>query len=89
VQSLTVTRLMDTAANADAAPQVRAAATETLRDLHERLKPPATDAATNAHRRAARDDIERFLARPDAPRRQTAPLAIPRGDPIGAGGLHE
>jgi hypothetical protein len=84
VQSLTVTRLMDTAANADAAPQVRAAATETLRDLNERLKLPAPDAATNTHRRATRDDIERFLTRPDAPHKQTAPLAIPQGDPIGA-----
>jgi hypothetical protein len=86
VQSLAVTRLMDTAANADAAPQVRAAATETLRDLNERLKLPAADAAAAAHRRATRDDIERFLTRPDAPRKQTAPLAIPQGDPIGSGG---
>jgi hypothetical protein len=85
VQSLTVTRLMDTAANADAAPQVRAAATETLRELNERLKPTSTDAATSAHRRATRDDIERFLARPDAPRKQSAPLPIPQGDPIGSG----
>jgi hypothetical protein len=85
VQSLTVTRLMDTAANADAAPQVRAAATEALRDLHERLKLPVADAATSAHRRATRDDIERFLARPDAPRKQTTPLPIPQGDPIGGG----
>jgi hypothetical protein len=83
VQSLTVTRLMDTAANADASPQVRAAATETLRDLSERLKLPSPDTAAAAHRRGIRDDIERFLARPDAPRKQTAPLAIPQGDPIG------
>jgi hypothetical protein len=86
VQSLTVTRLMDVAANADAAPQVRADATETLRDLNERLKLPSTDAADAAHRRATRDDIERFLARPDAPRKQTAPLPLPQGDPIGGGG---
>jgi hypothetical protein len=85
VQSLTVTRLLDTAANADAAPQVRAAATETLRELNERLKLPSADAAATAHRRATRDDIERFLARPDAPRKQTPPLAIPQGDPIGGG----
>jgi hypothetical protein len=85
VQSLTVTRLMDTAANPDAAPQVRAAATETLRDLNERLKLPATDTAAGAHRRTTREDIERFLARPDAPRKQTAPLALPQGDPIGGG----
>ncbi|HEV2881846.1 MAG TPA: zinc-dependent metalloprotease [Pyrinomonadaceae bacterium] len=83
VQSLTVTRLMDTAANADAAPQVRAAATETLRDLNERLKLPTPDAPTAAHRRATRDDIERFLTRPDAPRKQTTPLPLPQGDPIG------
>ncbi|HEX8456139.1 MAG TPA: zinc-dependent metalloprotease [Pyrinomonadaceae bacterium] len=83
VQSLTVTRLMDTAANAAAAPQVRAAATDALRDLGERLKLPTADAATAAHRRATRDDIERFLARPDAPRKQTAPLPLPQGDPIG------
>ncbi|HEX8422523.1 MAG TPA: hypothetical protein VF634_03885, partial [Pyrinomonadaceae bacterium] len=87
VQSLTVTRLMDTAANADAAPQVRAAATAALRDLHERLKLPVADASANgAHRRATGDDIERFLARPDAPRKQSAPLPIPQGDPIGSGG---
>jgi Met-zincin/Domain of unknown function (DUF5117) len=86
VQSLTVTRLMDTAANADAAPQVRAAATQALRELHERLKLPLADTSTNgAHRRATSDDIERFLARPDAPRKQTAPLPLPQGDPIGGG----
>ena len=85
VQSLTVTRLMDTAANADAAPQVRAAATETLRDLNERLKLPSPDAPTAAHRRTTREDIERFLTRPDAPRKQTVPLAVPQGDPIGGG----
>ncbi|HZG51424.1 MAG TPA: zinc-dependent metalloprotease [Pyrinomonadaceae bacterium] len=85
VQSLTATRLMDIAANPEAAPQVRAAATETLRDLNERLKLPPADPAAAAHRRATRDDIERFLARPDAPRKQTAPLPIPQGDPIGGG----
>jgi hypothetical protein len=85
VQSLTVTRLMDTAANSDAAPQVRAAATQALRELHDRLKQPGVaDPAEFAHRRATGDDIERFLARPDAPRKQTAPLPIPQGDPIGS-----
>jgi hypothetical protein len=86
VQSLTVTRLMDIAANADAAPQVRAAATQTLRALSERITPPGVaDAAEFAHRRATSDDIERFLTRPDAPRKQSAPLPIPQGDPIGSG----
>ncbi|HJR07534.1 MAG TPA: zinc-dependent metalloprotease [Pyrinomonadaceae bacterium] len=85
VQSLVVTRLMDTAANADASTQVRADATEALRALNARLKLPAADAATSAHRRATSDDIERFLARPDAPRKQTTPLPLPQGDPIGGG----
>ena len=83
-QSLTVTRLMDLAANPDAQPQVRATATEALRALQTTLKrmPAIGDAA--AHNRATIDDIERFLTRPDQPRKQTAPLPTPPGDPIGA-----
>ncbi|HEX8183121.1 MAG TPA: zinc-dependent metalloprotease [Blastocatellia bacterium] len=84
VQSLTVTRLMDVAANSEAAPQVRAIATQELRELSAMLNAPATAAADLAHRRAVRDDIERFLTRPDAPRKQTSPLAPPPGDPIGS-----
>jgi hypothetical protein len=77
---------MDLAANDTAAPQVRAVATETLRGLQERLKAPVgiITAAELAHRRAVLDDIERFLARPDAPRKRTAPPPTPPGDPIGA-----
>lgn len=83
VQSLAVSRLMDLAANDNAQPQVRSVAADALRSLGAVLKrtPPTGDAA--AHHRAASDDIERFLARPDAPRKQTAPLATPPGDPIG------
>jgi hypothetical protein len=84
VQSLAVTRLMDLAANAEAAPQVRATATEALRELAEYLKPHSLDALNTAHRRSVRDDIERFLARPDQPRKQTVPLPPPPGDPIGS-----
>jgi hypothetical protein len=85
VQSLTVTRIMDTAANDSASPLVRADATQALRELAERLKAPAPNAPTeNAHRRATLDDIERFLTRPDAPRKRTAPPPTPPGDPIGA-----
>ncbi|HWP45447.1 MAG TPA: zinc-dependent metalloprotease, partial [Blastocatellia bacterium] len=83
VQSLTLTRLMDLAANPDASPQVRAVATESLRGLHRWLKLPASARLDAAHRRAAQDDIERFLARPDAVRKQTTPLDPPPGDPIG------
>ncbi len=87
VQSLTVTRLMDLAANADAAPGVRAVASGALRHLAETLNmtiAPAPDATTQAHRRATLEDIERFLARPAEPRKRTAPLPTPPGDPIGA-----
>ncbi len=88
VQSLTITRLMDLAANDTAAPHVRAIATEVLRDLQTRLKAPTGMINTDelAHRRATLDDIERFLTRPDAPRKRTAPPATPPGDPIGAQG---
>jgi hypothetical protein len=86
VQSLTVTRLMDLAANDAAAPQVRATATEALRELQTRLSAPTgvVSADELAHRRATRDDIERFLTRPDAPRKRTQPSPAPPGDPIGA-----
>jgi len=83
-QSLTVTRLMDLAANSNAQPQVRATATEALRTLQAMLKRTAATGDTVAHYRATVDDIERFLTRPDAPRKQTAPLPTPPGDPIGA-----
>ncbi len=86
VQSLTVTRLMDLAANDTAAPQVRATATQALRELQDRLKAPVgmINSADLAHRRATLDDIERFLTRPDAPRKRTTPLPAPPSDPIGA-----
>ena len=86
VQSLTVTRLMDLAANPDAATGVRAVASDALRYLAETLKASSTDTTMNAHRRATLEDIERFLARPVEPRKRTAPLPTPPGDPIGANG---
>jgi hypothetical protein len=84
VQSLTVTELMDLAADSSAAPQVRAVATQALREVNAWLKLPASAGLNAAHRSATREDIERFLARPDATRKQTAPLATPPGDPIGS-----
>jgi hypothetical protein len=73
---------MDLAADGNARSQVRAVATESLRSLLARLKRPVIgDAAP--HYRSTADDIERFLTRPDAPRKQTSPLAAPPGDPIG------
>ncbi|HEX5705851.1 MAG TPA: zinc-dependent metalloprotease, partial [Pyrinomonadaceae bacterium] len=92
VQSLATSRLMDLAANPDASPQVRASATKGLRDIQDfiasklRERPsPILQAEFVTHLRATRDDIERFLARPDEPRRRTPPLPRPPGDPIGSG----
>lgn len=84
VQSLTVNQLMELAADSAASTQVRAVATETLRGLNSWLKLPASGASNAAHRNATREDIERFLARPDATRKQTPPLPTPPGDPIGS-----
>lgn len=84
VQSLTMTRLMELSANGDASAQVRAVASESLRELSASLKLRGRAGANTAHRRAIQDDIERFLARPDATRKQTAPLPTPAGDPIGS-----
>jgi hypothetical protein len=84
VQSLVVTRLMELAADETAASQVRAVATDELRALSAWLASAASATLDGAHVRATRDDIERFLTRPDAPRKQTAPLPIPPGDPIGS-----
>jgi hypothetical protein len=84
VQSLVVTRLMELAGNADASTQVRATATQSLRELAAWLNSPAQARISAAHRNAALDDIKRFLNRPEATFRPTAPLPTPPGDPIGS-----
>jgi hypothetical protein len=82
---------MDLAANPDASPQVRASATKGLRDIQEfialKLKErpsPVLQPELVTHLRATQDDVERFLARPEEPRRRTPPLPRPPGDPIGS-----
>jgi hypothetical protein len=85
VQTLVVTRLMELAADDDASPQVRAVATAWLRDIGSSASVNAPDTAAVIHLQAVREEIERFLARPDAPRRRTPPPPTPAGDPIGAG----
>ncbi|MDQ3282603.1 MAG: zinc-dependent metalloprotease [Acidobacteriota bacterium] len=82
-RSLLVNRLAELAANRDAAPQVRAEATDALRRLRDRLTTPATmDAAEAAHRRLTRDDIERFLNRPAEAWQLPRMPAVPPGPPI-------
>src|SRR4051794_2614337 len=81
---LTATRLMELAANRDADPQVRAEASEGLRRFIVRLTDAGIrDDAELAHRHALRDDITRFLDRPDAPRTQPKLPEVPPGPPIG------
>jgi hypothetical protein len=74
---------MELANNRDADPQVRAEASEGLRKLSAKLAAAATDVAEIAHRRALREDVERFLARPDQPRNAVRPPEVPPGPPIG------
>jgi hypothetical protein len=89
VQSLVVMRLMDLAADDSASPQVRAGATEALRWLLLSDTATGINAADleprAAHLHSTHEEIERFLARPDAPRKRTPPPATPPGDPIGSG----
>ena len=81
LQTLTVTRLMDLAADADASPQVRAFASAGLR----RIK-TTTAGMTTAHAAETRDNITRFLARPAETFKRTDPLPTPPGEPIGGRG---
>ena len=76
-------RAMELANNRDADAQVRAEASEGLRRLAARLAAPAADAGEIAHRHALRDDIERFLARPEQPRAPLRAPEVPPGPPIG------
>jgi hypothetical protein len=73
--------LMDLAANANASSLVRADASAGLRRIKAVAGP-----MTSPHGAAAREDITRFLARPDAAHKRTDPLPTPPGEPIGGRG---
>ena len=79
-RTLIMTRLAGLANNRDTDPTTRAEAFDALRRLSARLT-NVTDATENAHRRATKDDIERFLARPEAWQAPVIPT-IPPGPPI-------
>jgi hypothetical protein len=83
-QSLVVKRVMDLAGNTETSTQVRATASQALRELEGWLSGTAGAKLNVAHRNATRDDIKRFLNRPEATFKATAPLPTPPGDPIGA-----
>ncbi|HET7436411.1 MAG TPA: zinc-dependent metalloprotease [Thermoanaerobaculia bacterium] len=80
-RSLYVLRLSELAADRDADAQVRAEATDALRRLSAKLVATKDD-AENAHRRATRDDIERFLNRPAEAVKPAKPVEVPPGPPI-------
>ena len=81
VQNLAIVRLMDLAADDSASSQVRAYASAGLRRIKAIAGP-----LTTAHAAAAREDITRFLARPDAAHKRANPLPAPPGEPIGGRG---
>jgi hypothetical protein len=89
VQDLVVTRLMDLASDASAASSVRSAASGRLRNLRDNIKARAGAAlavgggVSADHLTATVENVDRFLSRPAAPYKTTAPLPIPPGDPIG------
>ncbi|MFZ4984487.1 MAG: zinc-dependent metalloprotease [Blastocatellia bacterium] len=80
-RSLLASRLIELASNENLSPIARAAITSSIRDLLAIVKSPGSDGAM---RQLVRDEIERFLGRPDAPRQPSRRLPVPAGDPIGA-----
>ena len=84
IQNMVVRDLMNLAANPNARQQIRAIASEELRGLRTKLKRAVVRGDTKTHYNAAIENIERFLERPDMPRKQTEILPEPPGDPIGA-----
>jgi hypothetical protein len=78
IQDLVVTRLIALASNGDASFAVRAGARRGLRAAHVLLQ-----TAGDATGTALREDIGRYLARPETPAPRTPPSPIPPGEPIG------
>ncbi|MFN0086249.1 MAG: zinc-dependent metalloprotease [Blastocatellia bacterium] len=81
VQNATVRKLIDLAGDESVSPLARSEAAGALRALSGTIK-----AGADHHRRAAREEIDRFLNRPDAVRPPSRALPAPPGDPIGAAG---
>jgi hypothetical protein len=83
VQWLVVTRLIGLAGDESADPRVRAVAAHTLGSLVERIDSRGPVSRQGPHDWAVAQEIRRFLARPDSPRRRAEPVPSPPGDPIG------
>lgn len=83
IQIVAVNELMNLASDDGAQTQVRGIATEGLHSILGELKSRINRGDGNEFNRPMLDDIEKFLARPAAPRKQSSPLREPPGDPIG------
>ncbi|HET8798598.1 MAG TPA: zinc-dependent metalloprotease, partial [Thermoanaerobaculia bacterium] len=79
-RTVILTRLAELARNREADPTARAEASDALRRLSAKLTLNG-DASELAHRRLVRDEIERFLARPETWQAPVIP-PIPPGPPI-------
>lgn len=79
-RSQLVTRLVETAGLETLSPLARAEMGATLRQILTITRQPGPDAAV---RQLAREEIERFFARPDSTRQPVRRLPTPAGDPIG------
>jgi hypothetical protein len=87
IQRVVVERLMTLASSADM-PQVRAIATQKLRQRQQRLSAvPATNGGSAAHASLLAADIKRFLDRPFAPATRAETPGAPPGAPIGDPGM--
>jgi hypothetical protein len=86
VQAAVVDQLIRLAGSKDATPEGRAAAEWGLRRLSGRLQAATAAAEEQAHRQAARAEIQRFLARSEAAAARPDPPTLPRGWALGDGG---
>lgn len=86
VQQVWIDELVGLAANAAAAPAVRAMTTQKLREIHGWLQEnPGSrdDEETIAHRALVFDQIDRYILRDYRPGETARPAAMPPGSPIG------
>jgi hypothetical protein len=76
--------MMDLAARAEAAPEVRAAVHARLTRLRNELRGKhSPDPAAEAHLRLAEEDLTEFLEKPEVRKARPARPAAPPGRPIG------
>ena len=86
IQTLIVQRLIELGENDSAGPEVRAVATKSLERLGNPNDAwPGSPQRGDTHRIAIRQEIDRFLNRPEPANRRTPPNPVPPGDPIGTG----